>query len=155
LEVDLRPIDNQGNWTLNTQYKARFIADMIEKYWGRSIVYTDADSRFLSYPALFESLDCDLAAHHFTNRRGDVELLSGTLYLRCNEATRELARIWIAECERNPKSWDQWALESALKLWRGLFQELPQEYCSIFDAHNRPAQPVIEHLQSSRRLKNA
>jgi hypothetical protein len=152
LECDLRGIPSAG-WQKNTQYKAQFMAEMIEKHWGQSIVYTDADSRFVRYPAMFDSLECDFAAHYNTRRTGERELLSGTLFFRCNEAARALAVLWQAECAANPRMWDQQCLQAALARWNGRMAELPREYCCIFDLKPVPVAPVVVHYQASRRLK--
>lgn len=148
LEVELRGIPNAG-WQRNTQYKAQFLSEMVEKYWGRSIVYTDADSRFVRYPALFDALQCDIGAH----RHKGHELLSGTLFLRCGPSTAALMTLWREECERNPRTWDQVCLANAISKWGGTFYPLPQEYCCIFDLKPLPTSPVVVHYQASRRLK--
>jgi hypothetical protein len=149
LDTDVRPVDNQGDWQRNTQYKARFLRDRVREYEGRTIVYTDADSRFVRYPALFDGPFDGIAFHL---RRGR-ELLSGTLRIGCNEATAALMDLWVEECGRNPDMWDQQALALALQRWSGPRAVLPQEYCHIFDSEHQPPAPVIVHYQASRRLK--
>ncbi|MDI9380270.1 MAG: putative nucleotide-diphospho-sugar transferase [Verrucomicrobiota bacterium] len=148
LEYDIRAIQ-PTDWQRATQYKATFLAEMVHLYHGQTIVYTDADSRIERYPALFADMDGDIAFH----RRRGRELLSGTLFLRCNDATADLMERWRAECLRRPNTWDQQCLDAALDGWRGRVGTLPEEYCCIFDTRPMPAEPVIVHRQASRRLK--
>jgi len=150
LRTDVRAIENQG-WQRNTSYKPRLLQEMVEKYWGSAIVYTDADSRFMRYPALFNA-DSGLAdfAYH---RHKSKEVLSGTLFIRCNKSTAALMRLWAETCEQNPQTWDQRNLEIALGKWDGSRSILPAEYCCIFDYKPAPDKPVVIHYQASRRLK--
>ena len=62
IPFDMKQIENQGSWQKNTQYKPTFIKEMLVKYPEHSIVYTDIDSVFKSYPILFENISKDIAA---------------------------------------------------------------------------------------------
>jgi hypothetical protein len=150
LEVDGLGIDSMGGWQRNTQYKATFLRDMVRKHWGKTIVYTDADSRFLRYPGLLD--ESSFRGIRYRLRRGK-ELLSGTLQIHCDESTASLMDRWVSECENNPRLWDQKTLEIAASKWTGQISEFPYEYCTIFDDNDRPAEPVIVHNQASRKLK--
>jgi hypothetical protein len=149
LDAHVELIDSLGGWQRNTQYKARFLRDVIRHRPCRSIVYTDADSVFVRYPALFDE-PVDGIGYHLRNGH---ELLSGTLHLACNEATAALMDLWVEECERQPDAWDQRTLQAALARWNGPQRVLPEAYCCIFDSPTRPAEPVVLHMQASRRLK--
>lgn len=149
LNVDVRPVKDLGGWQRNTQYKARFLRDMVRKYKGRTIVYTDADSRFVRYPELFDRA-IEGIAYHLHN--GD-ELLSGTLQIACNDNTARLMDLWVRTCQKSPKLWDQKALAQAVAKWGGPTEVLPKEYCCIFDSEPRPEAPVVLHYQASRFLK--
>jgi len=148
LDVRLYAIANQG-WQRNTQYKARLLRDKVRANQGQALVYTDADSRFWRYPVLFDESDADFMAHR--HRTG--ELLSGTLYIRCNEQTLALMERWVRICDANPQTWDQTCLDMALRGWDGRFEELPAQYCCIYDIQPRPIDAAVVHYQASRRLK--
>ena len=149
LDVYLRAIDNRG-WQRNTQFKACFLREMVARHQGRTIVYTDTDSRFARYPALFD--DPAFRGIRFHLHKGH-ELLSGTLQIHCDPSTAALMGLWVEECEKNPHVWDQRALASAVDRWAGNVGHLPKEYCCIFDSKPLPAVPVVVHHQASRRLK--
>ena len=149
LDGYLRAIDNRG-WQRNTQFKAWFLRAMVARHQGRTIVYTDADSRFARYPALFDDAAFRGIRYHLHKGR---ELLSGTLQIHCDASTSKLMDLWVEECEKNPHIWDQQALASAVARWDGNRGELPKEYCCIFDSKPLPAAPVVVHYQASRRLK--
>jgi hypothetical protein len=103
-----------------------------------------------SYPALFDEIDADVAAHHKDRK----ELLGSTLYFKNCDATKELVDRWHVETRKLlPHHFaDQIALQQLVKEYR--FYELPPSYCQIFDhmAHN--GVPVIEQLQASRNAPN-
>jgi hypothetical protein len=149
LDVDLRLVDTRGGWQANTQYKAEYLREMVHAHQGRAIVYTDADSRFVRYPGLFDEPLEGIAFH----KHKGAEVLSGTLHIACNKATARLMDGWVKECRKQPGIWDQLALQYAVARWKGEVRELPKEYCCIFDHEPRPAAPVVVHYQASRRLK--
>lgn len=156
------PIEHQGNWVKNTQYKATFLKQQLEKLKATSIVYVDIDAEFKESPDLFKSLDESentlLAAHNLDHRkfgRGDkFELLSGTLFLKNCEQTYKIVENWEIECRNNPKIWDQKALENVLTKQKINYFPLPEEYCTIFDYMREVKNPVIVHYQASREVKN-
>lgn len=149
-------VPNLGSWQKNTHFKAIFIRNMMRELFNSDVVWTDADSIFRSYPKLFDELNCDFAAHFRNWRHGTNELLSGTLYFTNNAIARQLVNKWIVFNAKNPRVWEQRNLHRALiKMKDGLlFQQLPFEYCCIFDDKRRNmTQPVIEHFQKSREYK--
>jgi hypothetical protein len=93
-------------------------------------------------------------------------LASGTLYFKYSDMTINLVNEWNKECVNNPHIWDQQSLQ---KVWdRCKYDEatafLPQSYCKVFDApwfrdercnflNYKTNEPVIEHMQASRKLK--
>lgn len=122
---------------------------MRREHPGRPIVWLDADARVRRPPSLFDSLDCDVAAHW----KDGEELLSGTLYIGANDTATELLQEWLTDCQSNPGEWDQRCLQAVLNSSRRFrIQTLPADYTAIFDA-GMSDHPVIEHLQASRRLK--
>jgi len=155
LPHDIRPMLCLGSWQANTQLKSRFIADMLREYPGRPLVWLDADARVRAAPVLFQTLDCDFAAHW----RDDPayphgELLSGTLYFSGSEASVELVDDWIDECRRSPGVWDQVCLDRVIQKLSGIkVCRLPAGYTLIYDTMRHLGPPVIEHMQASRSLR--
>lgn len=156
-ELIVDEISNQKDWFKNTHWKAKLIRahliDLAEFY--DAVVFVDIDARFHSYPKLFDKLHCDFAAHFRNWRHARDELLSGTLFFRTNQRCIDLVEDWIALNKQNPRIWEQKNLQRAFKRASSLIHDnLPIEYCTIFDDPERPKlKPVIEHFQASRKLR--
>lgn len=154
LENDVVGIADKGSWHKNTYYKPKFILKMLNKHKGRSIVFVDADAKIRANPVMFNDFDCDFACHF----KGDVELLSGTLYFGNTKGSHYIVNKWIEKDLLFPKT------HMPQKNLRAVFDEqkdkikwkkLPVEYCTIFDSRARhKINPVIEHYQLSRRYKD-
>lgn len=143
---------NRGEWVRNAAIKPEFLLHMMDLHPFQKIVYLDADARIRQYPKLFDEMDADIAVHY----RNGSELLSGTIFLTPNDRTKGLVQAWMEEQRRRPRVWDQHVLAEVLKKWPDQLKkaELPATYCQIFDTMKKAGQPVIEHLQASRRFKN-
>jgi len=150
----IEAIDNLGSWWKNTNYKPTFIKRMLKEFPDYDIIYVDVDSRFLRYPILFDTLDCDIAVHEFDRSNWPKgkgrEVLSGTIFLRNNERVFNLVEKWEEQCKKNPKIWDQKSLE---KILDGNFYRLPGEYCKIFGLMEEVKEPIIIQYQSSRGVR--
>jgi hypothetical protein len=160
LDVDyfIMPIRNQGNWYLNTAYKATFIREMLDCYPDKNIVFVDADSIFHCYPVRFDLIRADIAYHLRLGRRNypEGEVLSGTLFFQNNQKARMICSRWMLENKRNPDIWEQRNLRTALESIPNISVELlTAAYCKIFDAQDQivTGQIVIEHFQKSRQYK--
>lgn len=142
---------NRGSWVKNAAIKPEFLLRMLLHSRGEKIVYLDADARIRQYPKLFDSLDADIGVHF---RRG-TELLSGTIFLQSNKRTLKLVHQWMTCQRKQSTTWDQKVLAKLLKEWQEPLNliKLPATYCQIFDSMKDAGQPVIEHLQASRRYK--
>lgn len=114
LETDVLAIDTLGGWQKNTQHKARVMRDMVAKYRkrGRTVLYTDADSGFLRYPAYLDDLNVPVAARtHITGER-----LSGTIFFNpADDRVADLMDLWVTVCDENPGMWDQRCFAIALE----------------------------------------
>ncbi len=150
-------VPNLGDWHKNTNYKPSFLLRMLEKFPDKNVIWVDCDAELLQYPILFDSLNCDIAAHEFDRRlyqtrRKDwlKELLSGTLFLRNNKQVRDLVEKWRLECEKSPQIWDQKSLEKVLN---GDYYRLPAAYCQIHKVMRTVKSPIIVHYQASRRVR--
>lgn len=150
---------NAGSWRANLNFKSRTILDAMAEYADKDIVFVDADAVIRSYPTLFDTLSeerrYDIAVHFLR----DVELLSGTLWLRNGETGRDIVRRWHALGERFPQQRHQHCLHMALRAMaaggaRPLLYKLPIEYTCIFDHPLRAGKTaVIEHFQASRKYR--
>lgn len=147
-------MENHGSWVANCKQKAYFIRRALNAGSG-PVVWLDADAEIVAYPALFDTLEGDIAYH-----RSDVgELLSGTLWFNRTETAMRIIEEWCAELNEehgsNPReAWDQRCLDRALVRVPHTRTILPESYCHIFD---KPVTdpPVIVHHQASRRFKRS
>lgn len=146
----VQQVPDLGSWQANTHFKADFIGEMLDVFAASDIVWIDADAIMHRYPLVFDQTNADFAAHF----RYGVELLSGTLFFRNNASSRRLIKLWIQKNQENPNAWDQHNLHAAVLDWKGPVEELPPQYCQIFDTMSAFGLPVIEHYQASRILKN-
>jgi len=78
------------------------------------------------------------------------EILSGTVWLKNCEETRDIVRLWESECHKHPEKWDQKSLQ---KVIGDSYRELPFSYCKIFDRKPEVTNPVIVHYQASREVR--
>ena len=155
LPYEVEVIDTLGSWQKNTHYKAIFIRRMMEKH-DEDVVFLDADCVVRRYPKLFDEINAyeyvaDIAVHYFQGK----QLASGTLYFANCPFVQALVDSWIEENKKNPNGFDQKNLQNVLERgWKNLTVfHLPPEYCKIFDLMADVKDPVIEHFQASRRLK--
>lgn len=161
-------IDDLGTWYKNTAYKPKFILETLDKFKDQCLVFIDADATIERYPDLFLEIPeyYDLGIHFLDrnkwyghNETNNMELLSGTIFLRNNEHIRRLVRHWHEEAERT-QEWEQKALQRVLKQHIDInVSELPLSYCYIKtlpngrEPLNKIDNPVIVHYQLSRQLK--
>ena len=120
----------------------------------KALVYVDSDARFRKFPILFYEYaesEIEFAVHY---RKG-LELLSGTIYMKRTHLTYDILKTWESVANNNPTKWDQKVLQSIMPRYQKekYIGELPMEYCKIFDAVDMNCDPVIEHLQASRKMK--
>jgi hypothetical protein len=159
LKVDyyVEAINSLGDWMRNAHYTHEFIRAMLEKFLDRPIVWTDADSVLRRYPDLFDTIDCDFAAHvhDWIRWRKMGELLCGTMYFANNDLTRGFLDDCIRIDKEFPNRRGAINLSEALKAWKGKlkFQELPPQYCKIYDLMRDVPDSVFEHFQASRRFR--
>ena len=168
LKSSIRAVPDLGSWQANTSYKPEFILNMLDHY-DENIVFLDSDAELLGYPSLFDDIPFDYNfAAHLLNRdtwynrntgKEDLELLTGTLFVRNNLRSREILRKWKEKC-LSSKIWEQKVLAKVLKDSEEPVYNLPIEYCWIKDLPgNKPpyVKPkgniVIQHNQVSRVLK--
>jgi hypothetical protein len=157
----IKPMPDLGGWYKNTQYKPTFLLEMLDQFPGTSVVYVDVDAEFLKYPELFDNLharpEVNIGVHLLDHKKrgrkaANSEILSGTIYLKNNQISRNLVYKWEKGCCQGGHLWDQSALAKVLETES--FQVLPEEYCTIFDYMQDVQEPVIKHYQASRQIPN-
>lgn len=170
-EVDYK--DRIGSWETNTQMKAPFLLEKLKE--NDAIVWTDADSRVLKYPELFNDIETDVGLFFLPyDKVGKLPsnsiltddivkeqgyLQSGTMFFKNNFRTISLLEQWIKLNESDRNQWDQWTLQYALNSVPDLtITILPPEYVwidNISPTQYGDLQPVIYHTQASRKFKKS
>lgn len=161
---DIVGVKNLGSWQANTRFKAQFMLDMMEKHPDKNLLYVDVDAIIHSRPILFQNYDCDVAVRWQDFRWRKNECLSGTIFMKNNDKTKKLCKIWSETNEsegKNANTFEQWNLGKAIEQMQktdGLIaKNLPPEYTFIFDSMRKiypNAKPIIEHFQASRRYRS-
>jgi len=155
LKYHIEGYENRGAWVHNCAIKPEFILDMLSRFPLEPLLYVDADAVFKHYPSVIFNMvkegKVDLAAHIM---KGGV-LLSGTIYFRNCDKVKVFVHEWIKMQKKDPNKWDQKTLHETL-VQHGPrldinFEELPQEYCKIYDKDW--GIPVIQHNQKSREYR--
>lgn len=121
----------------------------------QALVYVDSDARFWKFPALFlDYTDPGCKVEFAVHWRKNTELLSGTIFMKRTHIVFDLLKTWEARANMNPTKWDQKVLQSIVPNAKDEWiDNLPMEYCKIFDAVDMKCNPVIEHMQASRKWK--
>lgn len=166
LKYEIDGVPNLGSWQLNTRYKATFIKDkIIENLHGETLLYLDVDAVVKEYPHELENIEESIAVRFEDFKWQKGTCLSGTILIKPNESMLRVCKDWelrnILTKDRN-KNLEQDNLgdilnEYSYKYPDFKFKCLDVEYCFIFDIHKRMypnKQPIIEHLQASRKLKH-
>jgi hypothetical protein len=166
LELDFSLVPNLHSWKANTSFKGTFAKEMLNKH-NRNVVLLDADAEITQYPKIFSLIpeDCNIAAHYldqnawYKNNSNRKEFLSGSLFLRNNNFTKEIVDKWILALKNNTSLWEQRVLENIIIENKVKVFELPLEYCYIREVKTGIAphvlcnNPIIIHNQVSRKLK--
>ncbi len=157
------PVASRGSWIRNVQINEEIILQAFTDFPGKAIVSLDADAVVIKYPALFECIDCDFAAHyHAWPKQSRTELLCSTLYFQDTPITRDFLNDCLRRYFEYPATRQQPNMEAVFNYqWKGKhhyrkemrFINLPPQYCKIFDLMADIKFPVIEQYQASRRFK--
>lgn len=144
------------SWEQATHYKPKILLQALLTFPGEYLCWVDADAMVKARPQhLFDLSNAggfDLAAHYFRDR----ELVTGTLVVAPH--ADYILDAWIEENDKRPKEWDQRTLQRVVERDNLKVNNLPAEYCWIFDLSRRfypahKAAPVIEHYQHSREAR--
>lgn len=156
-------VANRGSWIKNVQINEELILKAMEDCPGKAIVSLDADAVIQRYPALFETLDCDFAAHYHIWPKGNrKELFCSTMYFKNCSLTKLFLNTCLQRYRKYPSTRQQPNMQAVFEgrwsdiVWRKAlyFLNLPPQYCKIFDLMADIKYPVIEQFQASRRFKN-
>lgn len=166
LDYEITPVKNLGSWQLNTRYKATFIREQIEKNLnGEPLLYLDVDAVVKEYPHELENIKESIAVRFEDFPWQKNNCLSGTILIKPNVSMIRLCKDWELKnhlTKDENKNLEQDNLGELLNEYCFNYPDhfnykiLDVEYCFIFDIHKKMypnKQPIIEHLQASRRLK--
>lgn len=136
---------NAGSWWQNCNQKCEVIREALEKYPDEPVIWNDADTRYVSYPKLFDGLEADYAAFYINPQVS----IGGTMFFNGKKAIRYVD-AWVKNVRENPTLEDDSInLRRALQriTYPSIFH-LPPAYC-WYEKTMRPAFPhaipVIEH----------
>jgi len=152
-EIEQMPV--AGGWRANAHIRPEFLLAKRYQHPTRPLLSLDADCVVHSDPFDFlAAMDCDVAIHRLRGR----EVLPGTLWLASGDGlVDEFLREWQSQNHLHPANDDRVNCLAAIETTTGLrAADLPPEYAFIFDTFRTlhpGVEPVIEHFQASRRLK--
>lgn len=153
LNYDVQPIQSQGNWFKNCNFKPIFIKQMLNKY-NCPVVWLDADAIVQQYPITLQNLNFYDIAFYTLIAKNIKIVCSGTLWFNTTPSSYLILNSWINSL--NDTILDQQTLQTTLSTipFINTFH-LDHKYCLIFD-HKEQQQfkpAIIEHFQASRKLK--
>ena len=152
-ELDCLPC--QGTWFANSHLRPGYLLDKRKKYPRTPLLSLDVDCVLHSDPLPHVAgIRTDFAYHIFR----DIEPLPGTLLVGTTDNTRKLLYSWRQINNERPEKVDRVNFFEAIKRFgRAKIKKLPPEMCYIFDKSREVypgVEPVIEHLQASRGLRD-
>ena len=155
LPYELNCLPCRGNWMANSHLRAEYLLEMRQKHPRGPLLSLDVDCVIHSDPRPhLTGIGTDIAVHYFR----DIEPLPGTLLIGTTDHARQLLYNWREINNQRPERSDRSNFAEALKRFEGLkIKKLPPEICFIFDRSREiypGVEPIIEHLQASRGLKN-
>ena len=145
LKCEITQKPDLGSWWMNANQKSAFVLECLEKYGDEKLLWQDADTRFLKYPILLDSLEHDMAAFFFSPRVP----IGGTIWFNGHKAKRYVA-AWAKMVQENPtREDDSINFRDALSsVKNSSIQHLPPSYCwneKSMRASYPGAQPIIIH----------
>ena len=123
----IKTIPKVSKWRTADRYKPTFVRLMLEEVKPLDVLYLDADSEVLQYPAAFESFDGSLGLY----LRPGKALWSAIAYIKNDERGRKWVRLWEESLEQFSAWHDQRCLDHVVQTHRddiGGIQALPAEY---------------------------
>jgi hypothetical protein len=136
---------DHGTWWQNCNQKCEVILDALKTYGDEPVIWNDSDTRYRSYPKLFETLDYDYAAYYMDPQVS----IGGTMFFNGKRALRYV-EAWVKNVRENPTLEDD-----SINLRRAIQRvsypsifHLPPAYCwneLTMRATFPHTLPVIEH----------
>lgn len=157
-------IPESANWHQCVHHKPIFIQEMLWRFDESHVLFVDVDARFKLRPLLFlDNPRFELSYHiHQWSGKHEREHISAVMFFHRDWAQRiEFVASWY-KAIRKEDNGNQPALKRAYFLWnetRGPinFLDCGPEYFWIYDRFAKlypDKEPVIEHLQESRKARN-
>lgn len=164
LETDFVPLaeKREGSWLRTIYWRPEFLLEQLQKH-KRDLVWVDADAEVMQYPSIFDNFEAHVGVYRnpkaFWDPKTD-EYLGGTIYLKYDSVTISFLEAWIKLNADFPnEELSQIVLKKAIEKFLGrkrfVLKELPATYCQIFDLMDKAGEPVIQHYQASRRVREA
>lgn len=153
LNYHLKLVRGQSTWEATTRFKPLFVAECLEKFPDKDILYLDADAIVRKSPDRLAEIKSDVGLL-FTpvvrDRKRYLTIAAGTLYIRNTPGGRRFAKTWQSkEPEVGSLGLDEDMIYCAFNELDGVsFTALPRSYSKVFDSAG--PDPVIEHFQASR-----
>lgn len=144
--IDIEVIESRGSWNANTHYKPQSILNAMRAHPNKNIWHVDADSWFMQYPELFDSvLDYHIGAFYHGNKK---TWCSGTVYCCKINAVKNFLLDWQNGLLKNPKQHgDQVAMGKVLDCLKAplIVGEIPASYIQGLSLHLKKGEGVIAH----------
>jgi hypothetical protein len=167
LQTFIREIPTPADdaWRTAVHHKPYFILNMLAVHPNRNILYVDVDARFRLRPLLFlEQPDFDISYHrHRWKKEDEFEHISAVIYFSAEWVNRSrFVQMWADRIEDTDDS-DQEGLKRAYMAYPDMmnaslsFRDCGPEHYWVHDRFPQlyPGhEPVIEHLQESRKARN-
>jgi hypothetical protein len=147
--TDVEVVETVGSWVRNCGQKPAAILRALDRNSRADVAYLDADAQLWAYPALFDTVQGDLAVHYLNG----AELISSVMYWRNNVRSRAILTRWIERQRAAPEVWDQKVLQAVLaedvEAAGAQVTRLPAAYCYIRGLSPDIEKPVIFQHQAS------
>lgn len=95
-EISEKP--DLGTWWQNCNHKSAFLVECLNRYGEEPVLYQDADTRFLRYPKLLDTIEGDMAAFFFS----PTVPVGGCLWFNGKRRSLRYAEAWAKMVSDNP-----------------------------------------------------
>lgn len=147
VQVHATPFPDAGSHTQNCLLKPRFVRNQLESLQeDASLLYLDADARFVDHPDWSEFENADLAAHVLENGNP----IGGAIFMRNTSECRRLIDRWVTLAEAVPpkRFLDEYTLKRVLAECpsRLLKTHIPRwSFCGLLRNQFSGVRPTLVH----------
>lgn len=127
------PFYTFGTWRANANYKGSLVLSALKRHPSLNVVWVDADAALLNYPALFDTIDADIAVYfaQWPLHKPRRTCSNGTMFFRNTSEVQLFVKQWANWSLKHPAESQQDYFgrmfdETAIKK-----MELPPEYCMV------------------------